>query len=235
MACTGPQMFGFNGNTVTAPAGKYAGANLAFTLVSGQVTASPVLVPSAPHRHRRDVPGAAERRGESELFVPDDSGSPSRCTPAPLFTMPDGTKPNPFPLSAVYVPTDRLPDAKPFQPTMLAAFFVSFQPAGTSASQPAAVSFPNTLNTAPGTTSIPLMALDPNARHHDPVRHGHGFRPMGRRSCPTPTRRIPDISMGCCISIGKRRCQPSPPRTPRDPNAPVRHAARLRPELRRTH
>ena len=42
MACTGPQLMGFDGTTATSPAGKYAGVNLVFTLVSGQVTVSPV-------------------------------------------------------------------------------------------------------------------------------------------------------------------------------------------------
>src|SRR5205823_11849648 len=40
--CTGPQLVGFDGTTVTSPPGRYAGVNLVYTLVSGQVTASPV-------------------------------------------------------------------------------------------------------------------------------------------------------------------------------------------------
>src|SRR5439155_19115815 len=44
LACTGPQLIGFDGTTATAPPGKYAGVNLVFTLNSGQVTVSPVLV-----------------------------------------------------------------------------------------------------------------------------------------------------------------------------------------------
>jgi hypothetical protein len=41
--CVGPQLVAFNGTTATSPPGKYAGVNLVFTLVSNQVTSSPVL------------------------------------------------------------------------------------------------------------------------------------------------------------------------------------------------
>ena len=43
-SCTGPQLVDFNGLTVTSPPGQYAGVDLVFSLVSGQVVASPVLV-----------------------------------------------------------------------------------------------------------------------------------------------------------------------------------------------
>ena len=43
-SCLGPQLIGFNGNSVTSPAGKYAGLQLVFTLVSNTVVVSPVLV-----------------------------------------------------------------------------------------------------------------------------------------------------------------------------------------------
>ena len=42
--CTGPQLVGYDGLTTFLPAGKYAGVNLVYTLTTGQVTASPVLV-----------------------------------------------------------------------------------------------------------------------------------------------------------------------------------------------
>ena len=42
--CLGPQLIGFNGNTVTSPAGTYAGLQLVFTLVNNTVVVSPVLV-----------------------------------------------------------------------------------------------------------------------------------------------------------------------------------------------
>jgi hypothetical protein len=49
--CVGPQLVGYNGTTVTSPAGKYAGVNIVYTLVLDQVTASPVLV----HLPRNDT------------------------------------------------------------------------------------------------------------------------------------------------------------------------------------
>src|SRR5262249_54153352 len=76
------------------------------------------------------------------------------------FTLEDGSKPDPFPLVAVQVPVDRLPDAKPPVPTMLSVFIVAFQPATRVASQPAAVFYPNPLNTAPG-VNMTLMTLAP--------------------------------------------------------------------------
>src|SRR5262249_14226847 len=71
----------------------------------------------------------------------------------------DGTKPNPFPLIAVQVPVDRLPDQMPTS-GFLTPFIVAFQPANAVASQPVAVNFPNTLSTLPGTT-VTLTTLDP--------------------------------------------------------------------------
>ncbi len=123
MSCTGPQLIGFNGSTVTAPSGKYAGVNLVFTLNSGQVTASPVLV----HLPRIDnvetfmvTQAAAADQTYAYQTIPGLSVTVYAGT---TFTMPDGTKPNPFPLAAVQVPVDRLPDAKPNVPTMVRVFY----------------------------------------------------------------------------------------------------------------
>ena len=63
---------------------------------------------------------------------------------------------------------------KPPVPTMLSAFIVAFQPANAVASQPAAVFYPNTLNTAPG-DNMTLMTLDPDTRPNAAVRHGNGL------------------------------------------------------------
>ena len=88
-----------------------------------------------------------------------------------IFTLQDGTKPNPFPLAAVQVPVDRLPDLKPQVPTMIRAFIVAFQPANATTNEPVAVYFPNTLNTPPGTDMV-LMTLDPT--HGQMVPYGTG-------------------------------------------------------------
>lgn len=170
-ACTGPQLIGFNGTTATAPPGQYAAVNLVFTLASGQVTASAVLV----HLPRIDTAETFEVTQDASVnqtyafaTIPGLSLTVYAGT---TFTLPDGTRPNPFPLAAVQVPVDRLPDNKPNVPTMIRAFIVAFQPANTVASQPVAVSFPNTLNTPPG-TDMALMTLDPT--HGQMVPYGTG-------------------------------------------------------------
>jgi RHS repeat-associated protein len=158
--CTGPQLVGYDGLTVRSPAGKYAGVNLVYTLKSNQVTASPVLV----HLPRIDD---KETFYVQQNFPADQSYSYTTIPGLAVtvyrgttFTLPDGSTPNPFPLVAIQVPVDRLPDAKPPVPTMVTSFIVAFQPANTVASKPAAVFYPNTLNTPPG-TSVALMTLDP--------------------------------------------------------------------------
>jgi RHS repeat-associated protein len=158
--CVGPQLVGYDGLTATSPAGKYAGVNLVYTLQAGEVTASPVLV----HLPRIDDKETFYVR---QNFSQDQSysyqsipGLTVTVYSGTTFTLEDGTRPDPFPLVAVQVPVDRLPDAKPPVPTMISAFIVAFQPANAVASQPAAVFYPNTLNTPPG-INMTLMTLDP--------------------------------------------------------------------------
>ena len=169
--CVGPQLIGYNGATATSPAGQYAGVNIVYTLSSGQVTASPVLV----HLPRIDnvetfyvTQNASTNQSYSYASIPGLSVTVYAGT---TFTLADGTRPNPFPLAAVQVPVDRLPDLKPNVPTMIRAFIVAFQPANATTSEPVAVYFPNTLNTPPGTDMV-LMTLDPT--HGQMVPYGTG-------------------------------------------------------------
>jgi YD repeat-containing protein len=171
MQCTGPQLIGFDGTTAISPPGKYAGVNLVFTLVQGQVTVSPVLV----HLPRIDnvetllvTQNAATDQNYSFASIP---GLAVTVYAGTTLTLADGTQPNPFPLAAVQVPVDRLPDAKPNVPTMLRVFIVAFQPANATANQPVAVYFPNVINTPPG-TDMALMTLDPT--HGQMVPYGTG-------------------------------------------------------------
>jgi RHS repeat-associated protein len=159
-SCLGPQLIGFNGNTVTSPAGTYAGLQLVFTLVSNTVVVSPVLV----HLPRVDnvetfmvTQNAATDQSYTFKTIPGLSVTVYAGT---TFTEQDGSQPNPFPLAAIEVPVDRLPDVMPSTTASITAFIVAFQPAETNASQAVAVWFPNTLNTPPG-TDVPLMTLDP--------------------------------------------------------------------------
>jgi hypothetical protein len=169
LACTGPQLIDFDGSTATAPPGKYDGVHLAFTLTNGQVTPSPVLV----HLPRIDTAevfyvqqNSATNQTHAFSSIPGVSVTVYAGT---TLTLPDGTQPNPFPVSVVQVLPDRLPDQKPVVPTMVGVFYLSFQPTGTHASQPMAVTYPNILNTPPG-TDMPLMVLD--------ATHG-SFTPIG--------------------------------------------------------
>jgi RHS repeat-associated protein len=169
--CIGSQLVGFDGTTVTNPPGKYAGVNLVYTFTSGQVTVSPVLV----HLPRIDnvetfmvTQNAATYQSHSFSSIPGLSVTVYAGT---RFTLADGTQPNPFPLAAVQVPVDRLPDAKPNVPTMLRVFIVAFQPANAATNQPVAVYFPNVINTPPG-TNMALMTLDPT--HGQMVPYGTG-------------------------------------------------------------
>ena len=169
--CIGPQLVGFDGTTVTSPAGTYAGVNLVFTFALGQVTVSPVLV----HFPRIDnvetflvTQNAPANQSYAYTTIPGLSVTVYAGT---TFTMPDGTQPNPFPVAAVQVPIDRLPDAKPQVPTMMRVFIVAFQPANATTNEPVAVYFPNTINTPPG-TDMALMTLDPT--HGQMVPYGTG-------------------------------------------------------------
>ena len=88
------------------------------------------------------------------------------------FTLADGSQPNPFPLIAVQVPVDRLPDTMPQMQGGVMPFIVAFQPANTVSSQPVAVTFPNTLMTPPK-MDVELSTLDPTKGYM--VQYGTGM------------------------------------------------------------
>ena len=169
--CIGPQLVGYDGTTATSPSGKYAGVNLVYTLVSGQAIPAPVLIhlPRIDNQETFMVQqNAAADQSYSYKTIPNLSVTVYAGT---TFTMPDGTQPNPFPLTAINVPPDRLPDIKPPVPTMITAFIVAFQPANATTNQPVAVYYPNPLSTAPG-MDMALLTLDPT--HGAMVPYGTG-------------------------------------------------------------
>ena len=212
MQCTGLQLIGFDGTTATSPAGKYAGVNLVFTLVAAQVTASPVLV----HLPRIDnvetfmvQQNSATDQSYNFTTIPGLSVTVYAGT---TFTMADGTRPNPFPLAAVQVPVDRLPDLKPNVPTMMRVFIVAFQPANTVASQPVAVSFPNVSNTDSGTDMV-LMTLDPT--HGTMVPYGTGaVSPDGTQVVPDADPAHPGHLYGLQHFDWHGQMPPPPPKQP---------------------
>jgi RHS repeat-associated protein len=158
--CAGEQLIRYDGLTATSPPGRYAGVDLVYNLVSNQVTVSPVLV-HLPRIDDKETVMVQQNAPTDQTFqfssIPGLSVTVYAGT---TFTLVDGTQPNPFPLTAIQVPVDRLPDAKPPNPQMMMVFIVAFQPANATASQPVPVYFPNTINTPPGTNMV-LMTLDP--------------------------------------------------------------------------
>ena len=213
--CSGGQLIRYDGSTAISPTGTYAGVDLFYSLVTDQVTVSPVLV-HLPRIDNAETVMVQQNHSVDQTFtfqtIPNLTATVYAGT---TFTLLDGTQPNPFPLVAIRVPVDRLPEEMAPSNTV-EPFIVAFQPANATASQPVAVSFPNLLNTAPGTTSIPLSTLDPTLGvmvdygtgtvsddglqvipDLDPANPGKRFGLVhfdwhGARQTPSPTNPSPD-------------------------------------------
>ena len=157
--CTGPQLIGYDGSTATSPPGRYAGVNLSYTLTQNQVTLPPVLICLPRTDNAETVPVQQNAPTDQTFTFHTIPGLAVTVYAGTTFSLGDGSQPDPFPLIAINVPVDRLPDVMPAS-GMLMPFIVAFQPANATASQPVAVTFPNTLNTQPG-VDMTLMTLDP--------------------------------------------------------------------------
>ncbi|MEE8062283.1 MAG: Ig-like domain-containing protein, partial [Gemmatimonadales bacterium] len=159
-SCVGDQLIRYDGTTATSPPGQFAGVDLIYTIVADQATVSPVLV-HLPRIDNAETVQVQQNHPVDQTFtfqtIPNLSVTVYAGT---IFTLVDGTQPNPFPLTAIQVAVDRLPEEMPPNTETLGAFIVAFQPANATASQPVAVSFPNLLNTAPG-IQVTLSTLDP--------------------------------------------------------------------------
>ena len=179
----GNQLIKYDGLTATSPPGKYAGVDLTYTLVANKVTTSPVLI-NLPRLDTAETVMVPQNASTDQTFtfktIPNLSVTVYAHT---TITLPDGTQPNPFPLVAIEVPVDRLPDVMPAMQSGVAGFIVAFQPANTVSSQPVAVTFPNTLMTPAG-TDVPLSTLDPTKGYM--VQYGTGV------VSPNGTQIIPD-------------------------------------------
>ncbi|MGA2355060.1 MAG: choice-of-anchor D domain-containing protein, partial [Terriglobales bacterium] len=182
-ACTGPQLVYFNGTTATSPAGTYAGVNLSYTIVANQVATSPVLI-NLPRIDNAPMNSVTQNASVDQVFTyPTAPNVVVTVYAGTTFTLEDGTQPNPFPLVAIEVPVDRLPDQMATS-GMVMPFIVAFQPANAFASQPVAVDFPNELNTAPG-SSATLMTLNPTLGYMVPYGTG-SVSADGTRIVPDP-------------------------------------------------
>lgn len=166
-SCTGEQLIRYDGGgattakdrTVGTPV-QYAGVDLLYNIVSHQVTTPPNVI-RLPRIDDKETVLVAQNSSQDQTFsfktIPNLSVTVYAGT---TFSLADGSHPDPFPLIAVDVPVDRLPDEMPNSGNTINAFIVAFQPANAVASQPVAVSFPNTLNTSPG-TNMELDTLNP--------------------------------------------------------------------------
>ena len=210
--CTGPQLIGYDGSTATHPEGKYAGVNLVYKLTSKHVLVSPVLV----HLPRIDD----KETVQVQQNAPNDQYFTFQSIPGLLvtvyagttFKLEDDTQPDPFPLTAIHVPVDRLPDPMPVSGT-ITPFIVAFQPANAVASQSVAVNFPNTLGTAPG-VSVPLMTLDPTRGSMVPYGTGTVAND-GMRIVPDPDPDHPGHAYGLVhFDWHGQTLQPPPTKSP---------------------
>jgi RHS repeat-associated protein len=185
-ACIGPQLIAYNGMTATAPAGKYAGVNLSYTLVSGQVVASPVLIHLPRIDNAETVQVQQNAANDQVFYFQTIPGLKVTVYAGTTLALDDGSQPNPFPLVGIEIPLDRLPDQIPTT-GMLSPFIVAFQPANAMASQPVAVDFPNPLSTPPG-SHVTFVTLDPTHGYMVPYGTGTVTSDGSQfRSDPDPT------------------------------------------------
>jgi len=157
-SCLGRQLVAYDGNTAT-DGETYAGVNLAYTLVAGQVT-GPELVHMPTISDAETIMVKQNASVDQVFSYSTIPGVGVTVYAGTTLTMPDGTQPDPFPMAAVLVPVDRLPDAPAPTPGTLRASIVAFQPANTTSSLPVSVTFPNVVNTPPG-VNMELDTLDP--------------------------------------------------------------------------
>jgi RHS repeat-associated protein len=158
--CAGGQLIRFDGTTATSPPGLYAAVDKFMVLEAGQANA-PMGFVHLPAIGGSEVAMVIQNHPVDQSFTFQSIPALSVTIPAgTVFTLPDGTQPNPFPLLAVEVAIDRLPGPMPPDASEIVPFIVAFQPARAEASKPVAVFFPNALRTPPG-TPVTLITLDP--------------------------------------------------------------------------
>jgi RHS repeat-associated protein len=157
-SCLGRQLVAYNGNTAT-DGEKYASVNLAYTLTAGQIT-GPELVHLPDISDAETIMVKQNARADQVFSYKTIPGVIVTVYAGTIFTEPDGSQPDPFPMAAVMVPVDRLPDNPTPNPGTLRATIVAFQPADTTSNFPVSVTFPNVLNNPPG-ANLELDTLDP--------------------------------------------------------------------------
>ncbi len=159
--CIGNQLVRFDGATATFPIGVYAGVDKRYNLVQDQVTQPPVLV-HLPRIDNADTVMVQQNATVDQFFTfPTIPNLSITVYAGTIFTLENGQQPNPFKLTAIEIPVDRLPGGNlPASANDVIPFLVGFQPANTRVNQPVPIAFPNTAATPPG-TQVPLTTLDP--------------------------------------------------------------------------
>jgi RHS repeat-associated protein len=157
-SCLGRQLVAYDGNTAT-DGETYAGVNLAYTMIAGQVT-GPELVHMPTISDAETIMVKQNASVDQVFSYSTIPGVTVTVYAGTKLTLPSGGQPDPFPMAAVLVPVDRLPDAPSPTAGTLRASIVAFQPANTTSSQPVSVTFPNVVNTPPG-VNMELDTLDP--------------------------------------------------------------------------
>lgn len=159
-SCTGPQLIEYDPSTVISPPGKYSGVTLSYVLTPGQV-ATPGLIVHLPRVDNAETIMVSQNSSSDQTIVFKSINNLAITVYAgTTFSLADGTQPNPFPLSVVEIPYDKIPDFMPPNPTQDPVFAMSIEPFNSSSSQPIAVSYPNRKNSPPG-TNMPLTSLNP--------------------------------------------------------------------------
>ena len=170
-ACAGAQLVTYDPSTVVSPPGRYSGVTLSYVLTPGQVT-TPGIVVHLPRVDNAETVLVAQNASADQTFtfqsIPNLKITVYAGT---ALTLADGTRPNPFPLSVVEIPYDRLPEKMQPDPTQDPVFAMSIEPFNSSSSRPLAVSFPNRV-CGTGRAARARDAPWPRPRHRrrDPCR-----------------------------------------------------------------
>jgi RHS repeat-associated protein len=208
-ACVGDQMVRLDGTLATSPPGVYAAVDKLMTLTAGVAFSMPVPF-HLPRINNSELALVRQNHPTAQTFTFQTIPDLNVTVPAGTFlTMPDGSRPDPFPLLAVQVPIDRLPGPMPPNSSTLVPFIVAFQPARAEASKPMAVYFPNAIGTRPG-TSVTLITLDPTRGIMVPYGTGT-ISANGRQIVPNFDPAHPGLRYGLTHLGWHGPVQPPPP------------------------
>jgi RHS repeat-associated protein len=156
--CTGAQLVGFDGTTYSGQL--YTPVNLRFDIQPGVINRTPGIIHLTSLYDAETILVRQNWSSDQIFTFQSIPGLKLQIYSGTVFTNPDGSTPDPFPLTGLRIPIDRSPGDKTFPQGEIMPFLVSLQPEGSSASQPVAVDYPNTIGSAPG-SMVSLLTLDP--------------------------------------------------------------------------